>query len=323
MRVEDARAIVEMLNAEAVLYTGEPQFTVDEYALDLKEPGYDLAAQTRVVLAEDGGLAGIAEVYNHAPFVRAFMWVRCHHNHRGRGIGSWLTEWAGGVAQTMVERAPTDARVTCGASAFLANEAAGDLLSDHGFAHVRNFHIMRIRLDEPPAEATPPEGFTIDTMVPDVDDRALYAAFDEAFSDHWGHVSRPGEDGFAHWQHRVRNDPHFDAGLKFIARVGEEIAGFSLCSAPAPGESDIGWVNQLGVRRPWRGRGLAKALLRYSFAEFYRRGVHNVGLGVDADSLTGATRLYENAGMNVHHTNAVFEMELRAGIVYATQSLDG
>ncbi len=59
----------------------------------------------------------------------------------------------------------------------------------------------------------------------------------------------------------------------------------------------MGWVNLLGVRRPWRRRGVALALLQHSFREFYARDRRKVGLGVDAQSLTGATRLYEKAGM--------------------------
>ncbi len=62
---------------------------------------------------------------------------------------------------------------------------------------------------------------------------------------------------------------------------------------------DIAWVWQLAVRRAWRKRGLGLALLLHSFNEFYQRGDRAVGLGVDAQSLTGATRLYEKAGMHV------------------------
>jgi hypothetical protein len=48
-----------------------------------------------------------------------------------------------------------------------------------------------------------------------------------------------------------------------------------------------------------------------------------VGLGVDADSLTGATRLYEKAGMHVVRELATYEKELRAGEELARQSVEG
>jgi ribosomal protein S18 acetylase RimI-like enzyme len=77
------------------------------------------------------------------------------------------------------------------------------------------------------------------------------------------------------------------------------------------------------VLRPWRRRGLGLALLRHSFQEFFRRGRRKVGLGVDASSLTGATRLYEKAGMrsDEHHKSARFEKELRPGIDLSTKSV--
>ena len=83
----------------------------------------------------------------------------------------------------------------------------------------------------------------------------------------------------------------------------------------------MGWVATLGVPRPWRKRGIGLALLRHSFNEFYRRGKRKVGLGVDAQSLTGALRLYESAGMHVHQTFDQYEKELRPGVEISTQSL--
>jgi ribosomal protein S18 acetylase RimI-like enzyme len=75
----------------------------------------------------------------------------------------------------------------------------------------------------------------------------------------------------------------------------------------------MGWVGRLGVRRPWRKRGLGEALLLHSFNEFYQRGISKVGLGVDASNPTGATRLYQKVGMHVSVEDVVFEKELRSG----------
>jgi ribosomal protein S18 acetylase RimI-like enzyme len=69
-------------------------------------------------------------------------------------------------------------------------------------------------------------------------------------------------------------------------------------------------VGALGVRRPWRGRGLGRALLLRTFAEFRRRGVTRVTLGVDAENPTGATRLYESVGMDVELEAVVYEKTL-------------
>ena len=72
-----------------------------------------------------------------------------------------------------------------------------------------------------------------------------------------------------------------------------------------------GYVGALAVRRPWRGRGLGRALLLHTFAEFQRRGFDRVTLGVDAENPTGATALYESVGMTVESEAIVFEKEPR------------
>ncbi len=69
----------------------------------------------------------------------------------------------------------------------------------------------------------------------------------------------------------------------------------------------------VAVRHPWRGRGLGLALLRHAFGEFYRRGVREVGLSVDAVSTTGAPRLYRRAGMRVAGRYMLYQRELRPG----------
>jgi len=104
--------------------------------------------------------------------------------------------------------------------------------------------------------------------------------------------------------------------LWHIAWDGDKIAGYSL-SYP---RQDIGWVGNLGIRRSWRKRGLGLALLLQSFAAFDERGIHQVGLGVDADHPTGATRLYERAGMEVVQSYITYRKILRPSREISVQS---
>jgi len=104
-------------------------------------------------------------------------------------------------------------------------------------------------------------------------------------------------------------DPEFDASLWKIAWDGEEIGGFALNRY----RTGIGWVRMLGVRRPWRKRGLGEALLYHSFGEFFRRGMKTIGLGVNAQNPTGATRLYKKVGMHAASEHITYEKELRPG----------
>ena len=155
----------------------------------------------------------------------------------------------------------------------------------------------------------------------DQDERMTIQAARDSFHDHWGYVEQPFEEEFERWTHFMKNAPDFDPSIWFLAMDGDQIAGVSLCLTETNGDPDMGWVGTLGVLRAWRRKGLGLALLRHSFDEFYRRGKRRVGLGVDAHSLTGATRLYEKAGMRVARQYATYEKEVRPGKDLSTQSL--
>jgi mycothiol synthase len=105
--------------------------------------------------------------------------------------------------------------------------------------------------------------------------------------------------------------------------AGDQVIGTALNYPYVDDDHEMGWVGTLGVVRDWRRNGLGLALLHHSFEEFHRRGKRKVGLGVDAQSLTGATRLYLKAGMNPDPRRewSIFEKELHPGKEYGTQSV--
>ena len=154
---------------------------------------------------------------------------------------------------------------------------------------------MAIQLDAAPEAPDLP----IEALRPD-DARAFHEALDESFQDHWEHHGR----SFEEWWKRHNANPNLDLSLWFLIRDGDEIAAVARNEANRNGG---GYVGALGVRRPWRGKGYAKALLLHTFREFYARGMPRVTLGVDAQSPTGATHLYERVGMHVEAENVVFE----------------
>jgi ribosomal protein S18 acetylase RimI-like enzyme len=180
---------------------------------------------------------------------------------------------------------------------------------------------MLINMDAPAPEPAWPEGITLRTFNPETDAEAVYRAEDDSFRDHFGYVEQPFEEGFKRFKHFVLDVQDFDPTLLFLATDGEDIAGLNICQSHSFDDPDMGWVGTLGVRRQWRKRGIGLALLRHSFNEFYRRGKCKVGLGVDAQNLTGALRLYENAGMHVHQAYDQYEKELRPGTEISVQSL--
>jgi len=137
-----------------------------------------------------------------------------------------------------------------------------------------------------------PEGVTLRTATAD-DMERLWHAVEDGFADHWEFQGESLEE-FAHWV----TGPESDWGLCFLPMDGDEIAGVCLCRQHDSGDREAGHVASLSVRPPWRRRGLALALLLHAFREFRARGRTRATLGVDAENVTGAVRLYERAGMH-------------------------
>ena len=183
-----------------------------------------------------------------------------------------------------------------------ADSAARDLFESRGYRENRRFWEMAIELDGPPPQADFPAGFRIETFRED-EARVFHAASEESFAEHWGHVDRTFEE----WWARHSQAEGFDPTLWFLIRDGDEIAAVCECEA---GRRTGGLVALLGVRKPWRRRGLGLALLRHAFRELYGRGERRVTLGVDSENETGATRLYERAGMYVDAEHVVLEKAL-------------
>lgn len=317
----DAVAVTDLCNACSIALIGSPTWEEHEFLTDWQDPSVNLETDTLVALTGDGRLVGYADVWDHEPHVLIYSMGRVHPDFLGQGIGTRLCRWLEERAGRAVERAPEGSRVVLAQSAPVGNASANALLHAMGFQIIRHSYQMRIEMDGPPPEPVLPPGLTIRTMIRHQDEAAILHADREAFRDHWGYVESPFEDQFKGFLHWIENDPHFDPSLWFLAMDGDEIAGLSLCQSHTAEDPNMGFVDSLGVRRPWRRKGLGLALLHHSFGELYRRGKCRVGLGVDAGSLTGATRLYERAGMHVHRQYANYEKELRPGVDLSTQSL--
>jgi mycothiol synthase len=319
--MDDAEAVAYLFNACSLDVLGKPRISVEELRSDWQVPGFDLAADTHTVWTRQDRLIGYADLWGKsANCVRFTPWVRVHPEFRGYGIGSYLNEWAESRAREEVVKAPEGARVVLETFAPAADTAARELLRARGMIETRHSWEMEIQLDTPPPAPKWPEGITVRPRSPG-DERAFYEVENEAFKDHYGYVEEPFEVDFPKWKHLRETEPHYDPSLWFLAEEPSGIAGFAICSPETTDEPDMGWVWSLGVLRPWRRRGLGLALLLHCFGEFFRRKIPRAGLSVDAESLTGATRLYEKAGMHVTHEHIRLEKELRPGRDLSTGSL--
>lgn len=316
----DLPGIVTMLGAAATATHGQPEFTLETYTAEWETPGFDPSRDSRIAVTAAGQIVAGADLISPSPHVRNSLYVSVHPAYCGLGLGSYLTQWGEACMRERLHEAPADARVSLLCNSISTHQTAFDLLCAHGFQYVRSFYNMKIELTGlPPSPLWPPD-VSVHVLQPG-EEVTLYAADQDAFQDHWGHVTTEAETNFAHWWQTLQSKPHYDPSLIFLAMAGEQLAGFAICFPQDDEFPGMGWINRLGVRRPWRRQGLGLALLRHCFGELYRRGVVQAGLGVDAMSLTGATRLYQKAGMHIFRQIEAYEKELQPGRDLATQTV--
>ena len=184
---------------------------------------------------------------------------------------------------------------------------AARLLRGRGYRVVRHSFRMLIDLDDKLATPEWPDGLRVRTFRPDADDVPVYEAQQEAFAD--GFEFR--RQLFTEWRRQCYREP-FDPSLMFVVDDGAQVAAICLCRPEFGTDRTLGWVSILGVRRPWRRRGLGRALLLHAFGELRSKGKLRVGLGVDGSNPTGAVRLYERAGMRVARRFDHYEKRLPA-----------
>jgi mycothiol synthase len=293
------------------------QYGADEYTREdlqniFSEPQVSLEHDTCLVFDLQGRLVGslFLNAHKNAKFL---VLTRVHPDFPDPHLGDYLLGRAEERARVRMAEAEPGVRVTIDTWAPTSDLATMACYGRAGLREARRHWRMEIELDAAPAPPIWPAHIEVHPFVPERDGYAVYHAIEAAFTDHWGHVPH----SFEQWQHWSVQRPDFDPTLWFIAREGAEVAGGSLCLC----ENHWGWVNTLGVVRPWRQRGLGMALLQYSFGEFYRRGLRRAGLSVDSQNLTGAVRLYYRAGMHVARETITYEKELRAGVEVSTQTL--
>jgi len=284
---DDLPSLAEFLAADEERLTGNPSQIV---VTDVRD------WMSRTDLEHDSWL------YEDESGIAAVAWMHTTDDLGTGIVGVGPRAQVAGIGNELVENTERRAREQ-GASrmhqfALGPDEYARELLVSHGYEDVRHFYEMAIELTERPELAD----VKIETLQPE-EAEVFYDALDLAFQDHWEHHSTP----FAEWYERHSASPNFDLNLWFLIRSDGEIAAISRNEANRNGG---GYVGALGVRREFRGRGYAKALLYRAFAEFWDRGIPRVTLGVDATNPTGATHLYERVGMHVESENVVYAKSL-------------
>lgn len=226
-------------------------------------------------------------------------WVYVHLGNslpawRRKGIGGAMLRWCESRLRQIAAAHPQGAsRLLQG---FAADTEVGKLALYRraGYRPARYFVEMTRDLGEPIPELELPAGLEVRPASPE-HFRAIWEANIEAFQDHWGH-RRTSESDYQRW----RNDPHFDPQHWKVAWDGDQVAGMVLNFIDREENQEFqrkrGYTEDICVRRPWRRRGLARALIAESMRYLRDIGMEQAALGADTKNLTGAFKLYTGLG---------------------------
>lgn len=279
--------------------------TPEELEHEWHNDGFNLETDAFLIETKDGRVVGYEEFFNEKDHYDLNADGYVHPEFKRLGIGTTLFHRVEQRAREEIKLAAPDLRVFIRSTLNGKDEAGKNLHSTLGYLPVRFHWRMETKLDAKPPVPIWHDGIELRPFVKEEHATALWQADNEAFSEHWG----SHDFTFQEWVHEKMGKPDFDLTLWMIAWDGDQIAGF--CQNRF--RMGIGWIGALGVRRVWRNKGLGLALLQHSFGEFYKREMKTIGLGVDASNPTGATYLYQKAGMYTASEFVTFEKELRPG----------
>ncbi len=283
---DDLPAIAQVLAADDLDEAAENVLDEGFLRRAWERPGFEPATDAWVVVDGAGTIVGYAQVAGEGPDV-VESWGVVHPDHRGRGLGTALLD----RIEERAERLLPDLSTVRFRHAINAGDgAAAAMLEARGLRFARHFWHMQVELAGPVEPGPPPAGIAIGAIRSPDDLPDVHRVLETAFADHWDHEPRPYE----RWVDEEASGPVYDPTLWLAARKAGAVVG--ALTALAAGSR--GWVSFLGVVAPYRGRGVATALLRHSFALFAARGIGRVVLAVDAHN-EAAAALYERAGMRV------------------------
>ncbi len=230
---------------------------------------------------------------------------------RRQGIGGILLEWAERHAAERAragEAGPIELARELGGWAEDQVPGHAQLAASHGYRAVRRGMDMLRPVSAPIPDAPLPPGIEIRPVVP-AEHRRIWEADTEAFRDHWEAAVRTEAD-FEWWFGR----PNLDTSLWRVAWEGEEVVGSVLTTIDPDENARLGinraWLDHISVRRRWRRRGVASALIAATLRLLAELGVEQAALGVDTENLSGAVRVYERMGFVRHHSGVHYRRSL-------------
>lgn len=237
---------------------------------------------------------------------KAGLWIEVHPDHRGADLRKTLMVWAENRAGELLENLNPELEAVIRVSCEQKLVERTQFYKDCGFQPERYFFHMVRDLNKAIPKIKNLKGFDLIPYDAELDD-ALFAAFNEAFLDHWSFEPISKEE----WGIWFTSAEDFRPDLSFLVMAGDQIAGFTINGvSPELNERkglQEGWIHQLGTRSEWRRRGVASNLIIASLHAFKRDGLDFAKLGVDTQNLTGALQLYERLGFESEKSFVVLQ----------------
>ncbi|MBO3747013.1 GNAT family N-acetyltransferase [Streptosporangiaceae bacterium NEAU-GS5] len=293
-RPTDAEAVATMVNAIDTAAGRQASLTGSLIHEFLGERVAETTTDSRLVVGDDGVLAAGFVITPPAGGHRVDLIGGVLPGARGQGIGRTMLGWQVGRAEEIHAALAPGASWETYVEASQRDASALALFARFGLTPTRyEFDMAASTADVP--DCPVPDGLVIATY--DAGQaHALHEAHMEAFVDHYGFQHRT----FEVWQPTSIGSASFNPALSIIAMDGAEIAGYVLSYDDAIPEQV--YIGQVGVRRPYRRRGLAAAMLVDMMRRAAAAGRSRAALGVDTANPTGAVGVYERVGFHTEHT---------------------
>lgn len=221
-----------------------------------------------------------------------------HPEWRGKGIGRAIQPMLEGRSLEVSQQHRADADKFMESLSRETQISKAKLLKRFDYQPVRYFFEMKRDLTAPITDVHIPTGLQIRPVTAD-QFPAIHAGWYEAFEDHWGYIAAK-EGDLERWVKQVTTIPAYNPDRWVIVWDGAEVAGITFNGIHEETNQEFGlnegWLHTICVRRPWRKRGLASAMIVESMRRFKDWGLDVAALGVDASNTSGALGLYERHG---------------------------
>lgn len=304
----DSFKIASLINTCATVYQLDIETSVQELRKGFAAPGFDINRDLRLWCDSEQNVIGFGQLKiptsNHSEENTVYLRFRVHPSVRNAALETQIITWGLQRMQEVGQERQTRTKLCIS-----VRESENDriaLLQQHGFVAERVFYRMERSLLQPIPAPQFPSGFSLRHIEGDHEAEAWVEMFNQTFIDHWDFHPMTVEL----W-HYYGTEPNYQLENDLVA-VSENgtLAAFCYCEIDQEQHDrdgqNKGWINLLGTRRGFRGRGLGRAMLLAGLHRLRQLGVETVLLGVDSQNPSGALKLYQSVGFTQKNMSTRF-----------------